>query len=377
MAASTVQVRLSPTHAQERALVETVRRCNAAATSASKAAWTSKTFRRFELHKLVYRSLRADFGLAAQAAVHVIGRVSGAYANRRSSKKRAHVFRPLGAVSYDSRILSFNHKERVLSIWTLAGRQTMPYIGRGEDLAALEHLPVGECDLLLRRGKWLLQCSVTLPDAPLQEPVSGFLGVDKGIKFLVVTSDGMVLPGLALRGTVKSNGHFRSICDRRHRQRTRMQARGTAAARRRLKTLAGREARFVADLNHQVSKHVVREAERTGRGVALEDLKGIRERIRAPRSQRRTMHNWSYRQLDANIRYKAQRAGVVVVMVNPAYTSQMCPSCDHTSRTNRPGRDFFRCANCGLAGPADYIAALNIAARGKQCWAAANRPYAA
>ena len=56
----------------------------------------------------------------------------------------------------------------------------------------------------------------------------------------------------------------------------------------------------------------MRRAERTGRGIALEDLKGMRGRIRATRSQRDALHNWALAQLKQLIVHKAQRAGVPV-----------------------------------------------------------------
>ena len=43
----------------------------------------------------------------------------------------------------------------------------------------------------------------------------------------------------------------------------------------------------------------------------------------------------------------------------------MCPSCGNISKDNRPTRDEFKCTQCGYAGPADYIAAMNIAFRGQ------------
>ncbi|MHC1632033.1 MAG: hypothetical protein ACXQT4_07115 [Methanotrichaceae archaeon] len=33
------------------------------------------------------------------------------------------------------------------------------------------------------------------------------------------------------------------------------------------------------------------------------------------------------------------------------------------SKKNRPTRDIFQCVKCEFAGPADHIAAINIAAR--------------
>jgi IS605 OrfB family transposase len=68
----------------------------------------------------------------------------------------------------------------------------------------------------------------------------------------------------------------------------------------------------------------VAEAERTGRGIALEDLQGLRGRVRLCKSQRATLHTWSFHQLGSFIAYKALRAGVVVIHVNPgAYLAEL------------------------------------------------------
>ena len=114
----------------------------------------------------------------------------------------------------------------------------------------------------------------------------------------------------------------------------------------------------------------MRRAERTGRGIALEDLKGIRGRIRARRSQRGALHSWAFGQLKQLIVYKAQLVGVPVdADVDPRNTSRQCPRCGHTSKRNRPSQAKFRCVECGHRGHADHIAASNIAGR-----AAVNRP---
>jgi putative transposase len=374
---SVVQLRLTPTPAQAEALAAAVRLCNEAATLVSRLAWQHRVFTVVELHRLAYYAVRGQVtGLGAQAAVRAIARVAGAYANRRASKKRAHVFRPHGAVPYDARLMSWNRDARTVSLWTPTGRVTVSYTGRAEDLKAVESLPRGEADLICRRGVWLLQVAVTLPKPEVREPVNGFFGVDQGLANLAVTSDGVVLPGPALAGPIAGNGHVRSLRQRRHRQRRRLQAKGTSAARRVLRRLSGREHRMMSDVNHQISKHVVREAERTGRGIALEDLQGIRGRVRAHRLQRRTLHSWAFAQQIAFTRYKAARAGVAFVLVDPAYTSQACPECGCVTRANRPARGRFVCTGCGLAGHADHIAARNIATRGVAGRAVINQPHA-
>ena len=81
------------------------------------------------------------------------------------------------------------------------------------------------------------------------------------------------------------------------------------------------------------------EAERTGRGIALEDLTGIRARVRLRKPQRVTLHSWAFAQLGQYTAYKAALAGVPVVYVDPAYTSQTCSSLRaHQTRRTGPAR---------------------------------------
>ena len=102
----------------------------------------------------------------------------------------------------------------------------------------------------------------------------------------------------------------------------------------------------------------------TQRAVALEDLEGLRARVQAPRGQRRVLHGWAFAQLRAFVAYKADLAGVPVYAVDPRNTSRTCPACGRVDRGNRPTRNTFCCVSCGFAGPADTIAATNIARRG-------------
>lgn len=66
--------------------------------------------------------------------------------------------------------------------------------------------------------------------------------------------------------------------------------------------------------------------------------------------------------------YKARRAGVPVVLVDPAYTSQMCAKCGHTDKCNRVDRSRFICRSCGVVAHADRNASHNIAQRGETVW---------
>jgi transposase len=68
-------------------------------------------------------------------------------------------------------------------------------------------------------------------------------------------------------------------------------------------------------------------------------------------------------QLRAFIAYKARAAGVRLVLVDPAYTSQTCSRCGHCERANRKSQAKFLCVSCGFSAHADVNAAVNIAVR--------------
>jgi IS605 OrfB family transposase len=192
---------------------------------------------------------------------------------------------------------------------------------------------------------------INVPEPPQGPEPDYWLGVDLGIVNLATDSDGVAYSGKAVRAV-------------RNRQlRKRLQSRGTKSARRLLRKRRRRESRFARDVNHVISKAIVREAKGTGRGIKLEDLSGIRGRVTVRKAQRADAHSWAFGQLRRFIAYKAALAGVPVVLVDPRNTSRECPGCGLIDRRNRPTRDVFCCARCGLAGPADHIAARNIAGR--------------
>ncbi len=196
-------------------------------------------------------------------------------------------------------------------------------------------------------------------------PVNGFLGVDVGIVNIATTSDGDRMSGARLNRYRK----------RQQRIRKRLQAKKTSSARRLLKKRRRKEARFAADVNHQISKRIVAEAERTGRGIAIEGLRGIR--AVSYDVYKRQLHSWAFARLGQFLAYKAQRVGVVLVQVDPAYTSQQCHRCGWIDKKNRRSQASFICGRCGFVGHADHNAAHNIAARGVVRWGEVMRPHAA
>jgi len=306
-------------------------------------------FGQFALHKLAYGDVRQTFGIGADVAVRVFAKVADAYKPDRKTKRG---FKPLAAFPFNERLVSYKLDKRQVSIWTMGGRQKMSFVAGERQMAMLQGLR-GECDLVFRNGEFYLFQTCDVEEAP-ERLVTDWIGVDMGVANIAVTSDNEFHQG---KGVKQVRIRHRAL-------RTKLQRCKTDSARRKLKRLSGKERRFAADTNHVISKQIVQTATDTGRGIALEDLTHIRDRVTARRGQRAILHSWAFSQLRAFIEYKAQRAGVPVKAVDPRNTSRTCPSCGCVDKRNRPSQDCFSCIQCGTAGRADYFAALEIGRRG-------------
>lgn len=343
----TMQVKLLPSPEQAAALLRTMERFNAACDSIAEVAYAHRCANKVELQKLVYADTRSRFGLSAQMTIRAIAKVTEVYKRDKTIRPR---FRPHGAIVYDQRILSWKGPDRV-SILTLDGREVMPWIAGAYQQARLNRVR-GQADLLYRDGKFFL---LVVVDVGNTEPFDhgGFLGVDLGLKNIAADSDGETFSG----------AHVANLRARHARLRAKLQAKGSKSAKRLLRKRRAKERRFARDVNHRISKLLVRKAKDTGRGIALEDLKGIRDRTTVPRQQRRAHHSWSFHQLRFFLTYKAGLVGVPIVVVDPRNTSRTCPCCGTIDKRNRPTRDRFACVSCGFAAPADHTAARIIAGR--------------
>lgn len=352
----TAKVKLQPNAEQAQYLLQTLEKANAACDYISERAWAEKTFGAFALQKLVYREVRDHFDLTAQMVVRLCSKVADAYKLDRKTKR---TFRKRGAIAYDDRILKWYTDKRRVSIWSIAGRLNIPYAA-GERQYDLLKWQKGEADLVYHKGVFYVLATCDIPD-PSEAEVEGALGVDMGVVNIATTSDG----DIATSEAVERNRR------RIQRLRSDLQQKGTRSAKRHLKKLAGRQARFQADTHPCISKQLVQCAKHTKRAIAVEDLTGIRTRTRGRGADTRAKHsNWAFYQLRSFIAYKARMAGVKVIAVDPAYTSQRGYACGHIEKANRTSQSSFLCKCCGHAAHADVNAAKNIA------WVAVMPPIA-
>src|SRR6266568_3469914 len=207
----------------------------------------------------------------------------------------------------------------------------------------------GSADLVWRNGTFYLHLTQST-DTPQVRETDTAIGVDLGIVNLATDSTGESFTGAKVH----------EVRQRYHTRRQELQRVGTRSAKRRLKKLSGREKRFQKDINHKISKTLVRKAVVSRKALALEDLTGIRERTTVRREHRYERHSWAFYQLRMYIAYKAAWASVDVRFVDPANTSRTCSQCGHCAKANRHSQASFRCQQCGISCHADINAAINI-----------------
>ena len=121
------------------------------------------------------------------------------------------------------------------------------------------------------------------------------------------------------------------------------------------------------DFIHKATTRLIRE----NQAISIEDLKvknmtaSAKGKGRAAKAGlNRAILAQSWGEIRRQLTYKAERTGVRLLVVDPAYTSQKCAVCGHVERGNRKTQERFRCVRCGHADHADINAAKNIKAAG-------------
>lgn len=308
-----------------------------------------------KLHHKVYQPVRQATGLKANHVCQAIRRVIG----NAKAVKQVRKFRPT-SISLDVRTFRYFESEQRVGVTLKSGRVEFDLSVGGYQIALLKGQTLTSATLnKTKRGDYYINFVVEL-DTPPTGKTPRIIGVDLGRRDIATTS------------TLKnwSGKQIQATRDRYSRVRSKVQSKRSRNSRRLLRRLSGKEQRFQKWLNHNISKELVSSAKELNAALAFEDLTNIRESLnQKPRSktERRRTNNWAFYQLRQFAGYKSAIAGVPVVFVPPAYTSQMCSRCHHVhpikGKSYRSGKSF-KCGHCGFEHDSDINAAKNIAALG-------------
>lgn len=190
------------------------------------------------------------------------------------------------------------------------------------------------------RGRWRFEVVekrdwevlTSVPDAPR-------IGIDVGLNVIVATSDGRLYG----RDLKPKFDRFYAKVKKVRANRQRQDLKGDSP---RLKILESRLSGLTKTAVGTATNRLVRDY--PGCAFVIEDLD-----LSGCKGSKR----FCYRALHHSLGMKA-----LMVVVNPAYTSQKCPSCGYVSRNNRSGIKFH-CRSCGRISHADVVGGMNLLGR--------------
>ena len=313
--------------------------------------------KQFSLNKILYSTLREKFSLKSQMAQSVFKTVIARY--KTILENQNEWIKPsFKKPQYDLVCnRDYSLTQNCFSVNTLNGRVKLPYFAEGM-FKYFNHsiYKFGTAKLVNKHGKYYLHIPVTyeVEESNISD-ICNVVGIDRGINFVVATYDSKHKSGFVSGKAIKQKRANYS------RLRKELQMRHTPSSRRRLKAIGQRENRWMQDINHQVSKALA-----TGNPkhtlFVLEDLTGIRNVTERVKTKNRYVSvSWSFYDLEQKLIYKAKQNQSSVIKVDPRYTSQCCPACGHTEKSNRNKKiHLFTCKNCGYTSNDDRIGAMNL-----------------
>jgi len=173
-------------------------------------------------------------------------------------------------------------------------------------------------------------------ETPLKKDTGEQIGIDIGIKKLMVDSNG--------------NQYGKKIEDKMDKIQRKQQ--GSKAFKRAL-----------IERDEYINKTVKELPYGELKTIAMEDIKNIKKNMKKEHRLRKEFRSkfqrWTYTRIFDRISQHCEAKGVLFSQVDPAYTSQTCNKCGFVSTLNRNG-EMFNCRQCNYKSDADFNASLNI-----------------
>lgn len=352
----TAKVQVYLTDSDKVLFANTMKAYTEACNYVSEYVFVTKELNRKKLQDALYYRLRERFGLRSMMACSVFVAVMAKYKTVKSlghEWTRVDFTKPTLDLVWNR---DYSLSKDVFSVNTLDGRVKLCYQSKGMEQYFDGSWEFGTAKLVNKFGKWFLHIPVTKDFEVLQNSqVNNVVGVDLGINFLATTYDSKG------KTAFYSGKQTKNVRSQYKANRKNMQRRQTPSARKRIKTTGQRENRYIADVNHCITKALVAKYPK-GTLFVLEDLTGIRNATEKARTKDRYVSvSWAFYQLRQMLEYKAGLYGHKVITVSPKYTSQTCPKCGHVEKANRNKHTHtFCCKNCTYTSNDDRVGAMNL-----------------
>ncbi len=316
---------------------------------------------------LKFKLLRQEYSKALNLGIEYL---SSQWPNKiKHSQKRIKTsiphFRNTAAVSFNNQNWSIKENEGIYSVgFPIDGLKSYSALTLSDrqrnvlDRLSTAQIKPGNGHLFERKNKWYFVASLGFSE-PRQAVGTNTVGVDLGLNNIAVCYD---------KEQGKTEFHSgKEVRFYRIKYASQRKSLGKVKKLNVIKKSKNKERRWMKNFNHKLSRKIVNFAAKMKAGIInFENLKYIRTTAKTNHKQRQllgnTLHNWPFDQLKQFIIYKAKELGIIVNLIDPAYTSQECPVCHHIDSSNRSGI-YFRCRACGYRSHADRVGAINITNR--------------
>jgi IS605 OrfB family transposase len=344
------------------------------------------------LQRLCYETVKGT--LNSQMTITALRLVAGAYASAQKSharrgqqeamrkarhEKKGWNYRPrpikaIGVCQFTQTTALFLVGERgrdadfradgTLSIWTVGGRKRLAYMVptalRSLFDAATE---VDSLTVIERNGRLIghVALTLTVPEPRGDSEAPGAVGIDLNETNALVAVDAegreLFISGHDTKVLNRITAHTVSRVQKK-RATKKAEGKDTRGVRRALKRLSRRRARRTHDFACRAARDLMAFAPPDS-VLVFEDLAvGQPEKgLTRGAALRRRLSLWQHAAITTAIKNKAERAGIAMATVNPAYTSQRCSRCGLLGVRKRHS---FTCPACGHRQHADVNAAVNI-----------------
>jgi putative transposase len=229
-------------------------------------------------------------------------------------------------------------------------RHKLPFIGCVKTFEALPECTTKRVTISRQAGDWYLSFFVELPDPEPTPKQHEVVGVDLGVATLATLSTGEAFPNpKALRKATKKLARLQRRMSHKVKGSSNYKKASLKVAR-----LHRRVANIRADYLHKLTTYL---ANNHGM-VVIEDLNvsGMLKNHKLARA----IADCGFYEFRRQLKYKCQRYGSELVIVDRFYpSSQLCSDCGHQQKMPLKERGYT-CSSCGMSLDRDLNAAINL-----------------
>jgi len=315
---------------------------------ASKEQFNEKKNSIVILHSKVYYNVRKQFpDVNSQVVIKAEQECLASYRSAKSNKHK--IKKPIEkknlSIRLDKRLYSFPTKESI-KITTSSGKKNFKFKLYPKLVELLNKYKYVDPLIYINNDKIYIALSF---DNKIDKQKSKLaLGVDLGMRRVAACSDGRIVIDRKFNGDKRKLRHLKDS----------LKSNGSKSARRHLRKLRHKEANKNRNQTHCVANIILQTNADT---IVLENLKGIKAK-KHKFQNKRAISQVPLFELRRILTYKAENMGKSIILVSPAYTSQI-DSFSGIKEGVRRGCRFY--AVSGIVYDADLNASRNIGNRSK------------